>query len=383
MGDTELMLRAIELAMQGRGEVEPNPMVGCVLTKNGRVIGEGYHQRFGGPHAEANALAACENAAGATAYVTLEPCCPHAYKKTPACAPALIAAKVSRVFAACLDPNPLVAGNGLRLLHAAGIEVHEGLLGDKAKQLNAAYFKTRTQRRPYVILKWAQTANGKIAGAAGERIAISNPTSLEVSHRLRSHCDGILVGIGTALADDPLLTARVPKARFAPLRIVLDSRLRLKLDSQIVQTSKQAPTLVCCTQAAMNEHPEVVSRLNMREIEVMAIPSASQGGLSLEFLLDELGRRGLMYLMVEPGRALADSFVKQNLADRVWIFRSPNRLDADSAPKGATIKYPSTGKVELDGDVLTEYLNPESTAFYAKMPSADLEMEERSPATRG
>jgi diaminohydroxyphosphoribosylaminopyrimidine deaminase/5-amino-6-(5-phosphoribosylamino)uracil reductase len=256
MADADLMLRAIELAMQGRGEVEPNPMVGCVLAKNGRVIAEGYHQHFGGPHAEANALAACDNPAGATAYVSLEPCCPHAYKKTPACAPALIAAKVSRVFAACLDPSPLVAGNGLRELQAAGIDVHEGLLGDKAKQLNAAYFKTRTQRRPYVILKWAQTANGIIGSVTGERLIISNETSQEVTHRLRSRCDGILVGVGTALADDPLLTARVPKARAEPLRILLDSRLRLGFDSQLVKTATQTPTLLCCSQATFKEKPD-------------------------------------------------------------------------------------------------------------------------------
>lgn len=382
MAESDFMLRAIEIAMQGRGSVEPNPMVGCVLVRNGRTIAEGYHQHFGGPHAEANALAVCENPAGATAFVTLEPCCPHIHKKTPACAQALIAAKVSRVVAACIDPNPLVSGNGLRELRSAGIAVEEGLLGDQAKQLNAAYFKSRTQRRPYVILKWAETADGKIAGAGGKRLDISNAASIEAVHQLRSRCDGILIGIGTALADNPLLTARIPNPRSTPLRIVLDSRLRLPAESQILKTASKSPTLICCSDAAMREKSDLVSRLNIREVEVLPIPADSKGGLSLEYLLDELGKRGLVYLLVEPGPKLAESFVSQNLADRVWIFRSPEPLEIPEAPGMIKIDYPATGKAELDGDELTEYLNPDSKAFYAMTTSADLELEQRSPAAR-
>lgn len=382
MAESDFMLRAIEIAMQGRGSVEPNPMVGCVLVRNGRTIAEGYHQHFGGPHAEANALAVCENPAGATAFVTLEPCCPHIHKKTPACAQALIAAKVSRVVAACIDPNPLVSGNGLRELRSAGIAVEEGLLGDQAKQLNAAYFKSRTQRGPYVILKWAETADGKIAGAGGKRLDISNAASIEAVHQLRSRCDGILIGIGTALADNPLLTARIPNPRSTPLRIVLDSRLRLPAESQILKTASKSPTLICCSDAAMREKSDLVSRLNIREVEVLPIPADSKGGLSLEYLLDELGKRGLVYLLVEPGPKLAESFVSQNLADRVWIFRSPEPLEIPEAPGMIKIDYPATGKAELDGDELTEYLNPDSKAFYAMTTSADLELEQRSPAAR-
>jgi diaminohydroxyphosphoribosylaminopyrimidine deaminase / 5-amino-6-(5-phosphoribosylamino)uracil reductase len=383
MSESDPMMRAMEIAMQGRGNVEPNPMVGCVLVRDGQIIAEGYHQRFGGPHAEVNALAACADPTGATAYVTLEPCCPHEHKKTPACAPALIAAKVSRVVAACLDPNPLVCGKGLNMLSEAGITVEEGLRDEEARQLNAAYFKALTQRRPYVILKWAQSADGKIAGAGGKRVAIGNSASQELVHQLRSRCDAILVGIGTALADDPMLTARVSNPRTTPLRIVLDSRLRLGMDSQIIRTAKKIPTVICCSQATMDQNADLVSELNTREVEVLPIPADEHGGLSLEYLLDELGKRGLVHLLVEPGRKLADSFLKQNLADRVWIFRSPQRIDAPKAPAAAAIKYPSTGKLMLEGDELTEYLNPRSKAFYAKMPSADFELEQRSIPARG
>jgi diaminohydroxyphosphoribosylaminopyrimidine deaminase/5-amino-6-(5-phosphoribosylamino)uracil reductase len=161
---------------------------------------------------------------------------------------------------------------------------------------------------------------------------------------------------------------------------VLDSRLRLGQESQLVQTAGKVPMVVCCLQATIDEKADLVTRLNRRDVEVLAIPSDGHGGLSLECLLDELGKRGLEYLLVEPGRTLGESFVKQNLADRAWIFRSPERIDEEKAPSAVAIKYPSTGKVMLDGDELTEYLNPKSSAFHFKMASADLEMETRSPA---
>ncbi len=206
--DAEFMRRAIDLATRGRGSVEPNPMVGCVIVREGQVIGEGYHRKFGQPHAEANALEACgEKAQGATAYASLEPCC-HRNKKTPPCAARLIAAKIGRVVAACHDPNPLVSGRGIAQLREAGIEVDEGLLEAEAKQLIAAFFKGMTQGRPYVTLKWAQTADERIAGGGGKKLAISNARSIRAMHELRGRCDAILVGLATVLADDPLLTAR-------------------------------------------------------------------------------------------------------------------------------------------------------------------------------
>jgi diaminohydroxyphosphoribosylaminopyrimidine deaminase/5-amino-6-(5-phosphoribosylamino)uracil reductase len=370
--DPEYMQRAIGLAMRGRGSVEPNPMVGCVIVRDGKVIGEGYHQKFGGPHAEANALAACgDKAEGATAYTSLEPCC-HQNKKTPPCAARLIAAKVARVVAACHDPNPLVSGNGIKQLREAGIQVDEGLFQLEAKQLNAAFFKEIAQRRPYVMLKWAQTADGKIAGAGGKKLAISNATSIKAMHELRGRCDAILVGLATVLTDDPLLTAREKHPPRAQMRVVLDSNLDLPLKSQLVLTSAQSPVLACCGNRAFREKADAITRLQRAGVEVIALQEESGGGLSLEQLLDELGRRGMTHLLVESGAKLAGSFLGQNLADRVWIFRSPKRVDAENAPAAATVDYPKTGQIALDGDQLTEYLNPKSPAFFSLSTSADL-----------
>jgi diaminohydroxyphosphoribosylaminopyrimidine deaminase / 5-amino-6-(5-phosphoribosylamino)uracil reductase len=376
MDDADLMRRAIELAIRGRGRVEPNPMVGCVLVRDGRVIGEGYHEYFGGPHAEANALAKCADAAGATAYVTLEPCC-HTNKKTPPCTSALIAAKVSRVAAACADPNPPVAGKGFAEIQNAGINVETGLLEGEAKQLNAAYFKLLSQRRPYVTLKWAQTADRRIAGAGGKRLAISDAASLEAVHRLRSRCDGILVGIGTVLADDPVLKVRVANPSRVPVRIVLDSELRIPLESQLAKTAAASPVLVCSGEKAVAQKAELVSELKSRGVDVLPIPTATSGGLSLTYLLEELGARKMTHLLVEPGARLARSFLRENLADRVWIFRSPMRVD-EGVLEPAKVEYPKTGAIDFDGDELSEYLNPKGAAFYSMQKSTDLRLEELS-----
>jgi len=188
-GDVEYLRRAVRLAMKGRGRVEPNPMVGCVIVKDGRVIGEGYHGRFGGPHAEPTALAACmENCRDATVYVTLEPCC-HTNKKTPPCAPKLIEAGVARVVIGCLDPNPNVDGRGVKILRDAGIEVVGPILENECKQLNAAFFKGTTRARPYVTLKWAESGDGKVAGAGGKRSQISNDRAMRVVHEMRARTD--------------------------------------------------------------------------------------------------------------------------------------------------------------------------------------------------
>src|SRR5688500_1510188 len=216
------MRRAIRLAMRGRGQVEPNPMVGCVLVKDGRVIGEGFHRQFGGPHAEPNALASCTEApAGATAYVTLEPCC-HTNKKTPPCTPRLIEAKVARVVVGCLDPNPDVNGKGVAMLRAADIQVDGPVQERSAKQLIAPFLARTCFARPYVTLKWAQSRNRMVARPRGERVRITSAASDRLVHELRSRCDAIAVGTNTVLNDDPLLTARVEGTPTRePLRVVL------------------------------------------------------------------------------------------------------------------------------------------------------------------
>jgi len=265
------MQRALELAARGRGFVEPNPLVGCVIESGGILIGEGWHKRFGGPHAEREAIAACtQSPAGATAYVTLEPCC-HTNKKTPPCVPALIEAKIGRVVVACLDPNAQVSGNGVRQLQQAGIRVDIGPLESRAKQLNAAFFKMMLQRRPYVTLKWAQTADGKVAGPGGRRMQISNERSMRIVHELRAKCNAIMVGINTVLTDDPHLTARVENPPRIPLRVVLDSGLRMPLDSNLVRTARQTPVRVY-SHAAPSPQAAELRRLGVQlaESELLA-----------------------------------------------------------------------------------------------------------------
>ena len=372
------MLRAIRLAMRGRGLVEPNPMVGCVIVREDRIIGEGCHERFGGPHAEPNALKNCsEDPRGATAYVTLEPCC-HANKKTPPCVPLLIAAKLGRIVVGCVDPNPLVAGKGIEIIRARKqptIRVDVGVLEEQCRQLIAPFFLKQTRRRPYITLKWAESRDGKVAGPGGRRTRISNSLSHRLTHELRARCDAIVIGIGTALTDDPLLTVRgVPDARRRQLiRVVLDRSLRLPMESQLVRTTGEAsPVVVCCDPQAEEDR---AARLRQHGVIVVRVPS-------LIAAMNDLAARGVTHAMVEPGPMLARSFIAENLADRVWIFRSPVVIGDATAPSAATIDYPSTGSLALDGDELIEYLNPASEGFFSLSESADL-MLARENASAG
>jgi diaminohydroxyphosphoribosylaminopyrimidine deaminase/5-amino-6-(5-phosphoribosylamino)uracil reductase len=381
MLEPDLMRRAILLAMRGRGRVEPNPMVGCVLARDSEVVAEGYHELFGGPHAEANALSRCTDSAGLTAYVALEPCTGFPGKKTPACSAALIAAKVGRVVAACEDPNPSVSGTGLAQLREAGIQVDLGLLDTEAKQLNAAFFKRVKHDRPYVTLKWAQTADGKIAGPGGRRLAISNGKSLAVMHQLRALSDAILVGIGTVVSDDPILAARVSDPLHTPVRIVLDSQLRIGLDRQLIKTAKQLPLLIICGHAPFRKKRDYVKALNAAGAEVLALPQDNKGRVSLDDVLAELHHRRMSHVFVEPGAELAKSFLRGNFADRIWITRSPKRVDADDAPEALPVNFPVSGYFRFDDDEFTEYLNPESPVFYSVEMSPDLEVIQGSAST--
>jgi diaminohydroxyphosphoribosylaminopyrimidine deaminase/5-amino-6-(5-phosphoribosylamino)uracil reductase len=381
--DIPPMRRALDLALLGRGNVEPNPMVGCVIVKDSAVIGEEYHQQFGGPHAEPNALAACKQSpSGATVYVTLEPCC-HTGKKTPPCVPALIGAQVRRVVVGSLDPNPAVAGKGLAALREAGIAVREGVLAEESRQLNAPYFKLQNQHRPYVTLKWAQTADGKVAGPGGQRLYISNELSHAVLHGLRGRSDAVLVGIRTVLLDDPLLTARGPAPKRPLLRVVLDSNLRMPVSSQLLRTTALGPVAVFCSEQAYRNRPALVAALEAHHVQVKPLPADISGGLSLDQLLRELGKQNITHLLVEPGPSLAESFLKLDLADRVWIFRSPKTVNDDTAPAAQTIDFPTTAEIALENDRLTEYLNPRSAAFFSLTRSPDLELVKLSPQRIG
>src|SRR4051794_21516418 len=243
--DEAFMRRALRLAMNGRGLVEPNPMVACVLVRDGRIIGEGFHARFGGPHAEPTALANCtESPEGATAYVTLEPCC-HTNKKTPPCVPRLIEAKIARVVIGCLDPNPHVNGKGVAMLKEAGIVVDRAsdAIEAEAKQLIAPFIKRTLHHRPYVTMKWAESSNGKVAGAMGRRVKITNEASDRIVHTLRARCDAIAVGTNTVLNDDPLLTARdvERKSDRSLLRVVLSNTLKVPSKSRLIASAREQP----------------------------------------------------------------------------------------------------------------------------------------------
>src|SRR4051812_10972491 len=245
------MRRALAEAGRGRGRVEPNPMVGAVVVRDGQPVGVGHHARFGGPHAEGVALAEAKDAAcGATLYVTLEPCC-HV-GKTPPCTDAVLGAGIRRVVAAMPDPFPKVAGGGLARLRTAGLEVEVGLLDDAAARLNAAYLKRVTTGLPYVIAKWAMTLDGKTAVASGDSRWISGPRARALVHELRGRMDAILVGIGTALADDPQLTARPPGPRCAA-RVVLDSAARLPHDGRLARTAREVPVWLAVNENAPPE----------------------------------------------------------------------------------------------------------------------------------
>jgi diaminohydroxyphosphoribosylaminopyrimidine deaminase/5-amino-6-(5-phosphoribosylamino)uracil reductase len=370
--DDRFMRHALALAMKGRGKVEPNPMVGCVLVSNGRIIGEGFHGRFGGPHAEPTALAACsESPAGATAYVTLEPCC-HPNKKTPPCAPVLIAAKLARVVVGCLDPNPLVNGKGVFMLREAGIEVERSVLEAECNQLLAPFIARTVYRRPYITMKWAQTSDGKVAGPGGRRMRISNPAAIRVIHQLRARCDAILVGIGTVLADNPMLNAREVTDPRPLRRIVLDRELRTPPGSRLVQTAREYSTTLYCSRETLEARSTRVAELKSLGVKVESVPPDETGELSLPHVLESLAGEPITHLLVEPGPILAGSFIRQNLADRVWITRSSMSVNDASAPAARTVDYPVSGRVDIEGDELTEYLNPASPVFFATEASADL-----------
>jgi diaminohydroxyphosphoribosylaminopyrimidine deaminase/5-amino-6-(5-phosphoribosylamino)uracil reductase len=370
--DESWMRRALDLAIAGRGRVEPNPMVGCVIVKDGRMIGQGFHERFGEAHAERNALASCtESPTGATAYVTLEPCC-HTNKKTPPCVPALIAAKIGRVVGACADPNPAVSGRGFEQLRQAGIAVTTDVCQAEAMQLNAAFFARTLHHRPYITLKWAQSADGLIAGSDGRTVRISNPTSTAQIHALRSRCDAILVGINTVLHDDPLLTARgIAEAR--PLRrLVLDTQLRLPLASRLVQSAGDHELWVFCGQEAANS--SVASELRTAGVRVIACGLHTERQIALRDVLSACS--DVTHLLVEPGPRVLRSFVNAGIVDRIWRIRSSRKIDEENAPRAGIHlwRWRRIANADLDGDELIEYLNPQSEVYFSAVPSADFRL---------
>jgi len=327
--DVAAMQRAIELARRGEGHVEPNPMVGAVVAAAGRIVGEGFHARFGGPHAEVEALAAAGTAArGATLYVTLEPCCHHG--KTPPCTEAVVAAGIARVVIAARDPFPAVNGGGIAALRAAGIAVEAGLCEREATRLTAPFRKLVEKKTPWLIAKWAMSLDGRMATASGESRWISSAESRAIVHRLRGRVDAIVVGIGTALADDPLLTARpgegvaLPRQ---PLRVVLDSAARLPLASRLVQTAREHPVLI-----ATGPEAPAARRVALEAAGCQTwIAPAWDAGERLDLLLLELGRRQFTNVVFEGGSSVLGSLFDRHAVDEVWAFIAPKVIGGAAA----------------------------------------------------
>ena len=328
--DERLMRRALGLAARGRGRVEPNPMVGCVLVGRGRIIGEGWHRRFGGPHAERDALRRCTGSArGAAAYVTLEPCCHHG--KTPPCTDALIEAGIVHVVAATIDPFTAVQGRGIRTLRKAGIRVDVGACGAEAEALNAPFFKLRRTGRPWVILKWAQSLDGKIAAHTGDSKWITGQAARREAHRLRGRVDAIVAGIGTVLADDPDLTCRHVKPKRIATRVVLDGRLRIPRRAGLVRTAKRAPVLIATTRTALRQRRGSADWLGSAGCDLLALPGRA-GRVDLNALLGALGQRGMTNVMVEGGGEVLGAFFDQGLADEAHVFIAPKLIGGRRAP---------------------------------------------------
>jgi diaminohydroxyphosphoribosylaminopyrimidine deaminase/5-amino-6-(5-phosphoribosylamino)uracil reductase len=323
--DRQWMERALELAERGRGYVEPNPLVGAVVVREGKVVGEGWHEKYGQAHAEINALAASGEAArGATLYVSLEPCCHHG--KTPPCTDAILRAGIGRVIAAMLDPYPAVSGRGTHLLRESGLHVETGLCEKQAQRLNAPYLKLVTARRPYVHAKWAMTLDGKIATRTGDSKWISNDRSRQLVHLLRGRMDAIITGIGTVLADDPLLTARPPGPRTAT-RIVLDSALRLPANCRLATTAQDAPVLIATAGNPTRDRASVLRELGC---ELLSVETAS-GKPSVTALLSELGKRRCANVLIEGGMQVLGSFLDAGAIDEVHIFIAPRLFGGASA----------------------------------------------------
>ena len=355
--DTAAMTRALLVARRGEGHVEPNPMVGAVVAirddaGHQHIISEGWHASFGGPHAEIMALdAAASRARDATLFVTLEPCCHHG--KTPPCTDAVIAAGITRVVIAARDPFPAVAGGGITALKAAGVLVEVGLLEREATRLTAPYRRLVESGRPWVIAKWAMSLDGVLATGSCEDRWLSSPASRRLVHELRGRIDGILIGIGTVIADNPLLTPRPPGPR-TPLRIVLESRARLPLTSQLAKTAREVPVLVAVGADAPADR---LAALQGVGCEIWTAPRADRP-TQLRCLLEELGSRRHTNLVVEGGPDVLRSFFGAGLVDEVWTFIAPRIVGGDGRSLPPLPRFPDAPPIEIEqidhpgGDIL-------------------------------
>ncbi|HHT06836.1 MAG TPA: bifunctional diaminohydroxyphosphoribosylaminopyrimidine deaminase/5-amino-6-(5-phosphoribosylamino)uracil reductase RibD [Hydrogenispora sp.] len=369
--DKEFMRMALELAARGRGLVSPNPMVGAVVVKDGRVLGQGYHKEAGGRHAEVYALAEAKGETeGATVYVNLEPCC-H-FGRNPPCTNQLIAAGITRVVVAVTDPNPRVSGAGLRELEENGIEVTTGVLAEEARRLNEVFFKYITTGLPFVSIKAAVSLDGKIATRTGNSRWISGEESRRRGHELRRAADAIVVGVGTVIKDDPLLNVRLPvlqdKAKTKhPLRLILDTRARIPLTAKVIKENPEQTVIVTGSDPPAHK----VEKLTAAGVRIWTLP-LRRGRVSLPALLAKAGEERLSSLLVEGGGEVNAAFLGENLVDKVYLFLAPRIIGGASAPtwvegegvdqvvKGS--HWRNAGLTELGNDLLLEYYPEEEGA---------------------
>lgn len=355
MTDQDYMRRAIDLAKRGIGWVNPNPLVGAVIVKDGRIIGEGYHARYGQLHAERDAIRnLTESAEGATIYVTLEPCCHHG--KQPPCTDALLENKIARVVIGSRDPNPLVSGKGAAILREAGVQVEEDFLREECDALNDIFFHYITTKTPYVAMKYAMTADGKIATRTGASKWITGEAAREEVQTLRTVYRGIMAGIGTVLADDPLLTVRDSEKR-SPIRIICDSCLRIPADCQIVKTAKDYETIVACACSleALSGNGEIGAKhrlLTEAGVTVLSVPGPD-GKIDLPELMRQLGERKIDSILLEGGGTLNDSALRAGIVREVFAFVAPKLFggaEAKSPVEGLGAELPAQAlSMELSG----------------------------------
>lgn len=329
--DRQYMKMALELAQKGMGFTAPNPMVGTVIVKNGRIIGQGYHRKYGGLHAEREALAACtEEPKGASIYVTLEPCC-H-YGKQPPCVNAILEAGIRRVIIGSSDPNPLVAGKGIRILKDHGIEVTENILKEECDKLNEAFFYYIQNKKPYVVMKYAMTMDGKIAAYTGESKWVTGEAARIHVQEQRLKYTGIMVGVGTVLADDPMLTCRLENSR-NPVRIICDSHLRTPLTSKIVRTAKTIPTIL----ASSSKDQQKIKNYEEMGCQVLYVPEKN-GHIDLNRLMEILGATKIDSILLEGGGSLNWSALESGIVQKVQTYIAPKFFGGEEA------KTPVEGK---------------------------------------
>jgi len=351
-------MECIHLAQRGAGAVSPNPMVGAVLVNKGKVIGRGYHKRFGGPHAEVNAIrSATSSVAGSTLYVNLEPC--QVYGKTPPCTNMIIESHIKRVIIGMLDPNPHVSGRGVRELRKHGIEVITGVLKDECRKLNEAFTKYITTKTPFVVLKIAQTLDGNIADVTGKSQWLTNIQSRTLVHQLRSLYDAVIVGAGTVNNDNPSLTVRHVKGR-NPIRVVIDRKFSVRPSAKVF--SGEATTIVFTSKEFLEKNTTKRRLLENKGVEIIPMEDSTNGAYNLKQVLSILGVRGIASVFVEGGATMFSLFLQQQLTDKILFFLAPKILGNGLAsfekltPRklGKEIRLTNISVQNIDDDVLVE-----------------------------